>query len=66
MFEPHTTVIGGPLARQMRRAAASRAGECRRQILTLPLLAARLAGIPRCYGNYTCWQLEKFVPRCDQ
>lgn len=44
MLARHTIVIAGPLARQMRRAAAARAGECGGQILTLPLLAARVAG----------------------
>ncbi|MBW7973555.1 PD-(D/E)XK nuclease family protein [Bradyrhizobium sp. BR 10289] len=39
-----TTVIEGSLAFQMRRAAAARANDCGLQILTLPLLAARLAG----------------------
>jgi hypothetical protein len=39
-----TAVVDGPLAYQMRRAAAARANECGLQILTLPQLAARLAG----------------------
>jgi PD-(D/E)XK nuclease superfamily len=39
-----TVIVEGPLAFQMRRRAAARAGECGVQILTLPQLAARLAG----------------------
>ena len=39
-----TAVVDGPLAHQVRRAAAARANECGLQILTLPQLAARLAG----------------------
>jgi hypothetical protein len=44
MLNIRTSVIGGNLAFQMRRAAAARANECGLQILTLPQLAARLAG----------------------
>ena len=43
-FDIRTTVIEGSLAFQMRRAAAARANECGLQIMTLPQLAARLAG----------------------
>jgi hypothetical protein len=43
-FDIRTTVIDGPLAFQMWRAAAARANECGLQIMTLPQLAARLAG----------------------
>ncbi|MBR1041186.1 PD-(D/E)XK nuclease family protein [Bradyrhizobium viridifuturi] len=39
-----TEVVEGPLALRMRRLDAARAGATGRQILTLPLLAARLAG----------------------
>ena len=39
-----TTVIEGSLAFQMRRAIAARTNECGLQILSLPQLAARLAG----------------------
>lgn len=39
-----TEVADGPLALRMRRLDAARAGATGRQILTLPLLAARLAG----------------------
>jgi PD-(D/E)XK nuclease superfamily len=42
--ELRTAVVEGSLALQMRRAAAARANECGLQILSLPLLAARLAG----------------------
>lgn len=44
MFEIHTSVVGSLLAFQMRRVVAARANECGLQILTLPQLAARLAG----------------------
>jgi hypothetical protein len=40
----HTVVVDGPLALRMRRLDAAREGAIGRQILTLPLLAARLAG----------------------
>jgi hypothetical protein len=40
----HTVVVDGPLALRMRRLDAAREGATGRQILTLPLLAARLAG----------------------
>jgi hypothetical protein len=39
-----TIVVEGPLAFRMRRIAAARRGEIGVQILTLPMLAARLAG----------------------
>jgi hypothetical protein len=44
MLDIRTSVIGSHLAFQRRRAAAARANECGLQILTLPQLAARLAG----------------------
>src|SRR5260370_38839165 len=44
MLNIQTSVIEGSLAFQMRRAAAARANECGLQILSLPQLAARLAG----------------------
>src|ERR1700730_14473119 len=37
-------VVDGPLAFRMRRLEAARAGDLGLEILTLPLLAARLAG----------------------
>lgn len=40
----HTEVVDGPLALRMRRLNAARERAIGRQILTLPLLAARLAG----------------------
>ena len=40
----HTEVVDGPLALRMRRLNAARERATGRQILTLPLLAARLAG----------------------
>lgn len=40
----HTEVVDGPLALRMRRLNAAREQAIGRQILTLPLLAARLAG----------------------
>ena len=40
----HSVVVDGPLALRMRRLDAAREGATGRQILTLPLLAARLAG----------------------
>jgi hypothetical protein len=40
----HTVVVDGPLALRMRRLDAAREGATGRKILTLPLLAARLAG----------------------
>jgi RecB family exonuclease len=39
-----TLVVDGPLAMRMQRAAAAREGRVGREILTLPLVAARLAG----------------------
>jgi hypothetical protein len=39
-----TVVVEGPLAFRMRRIAAARQGETGVQIMTLPQLAARLAG----------------------
>src|ERR1700686_4821861 len=39
-----TVVLEGPLAFRMRRLAAARGSEAGLQIVTLPLLAARLAG----------------------
>lgn len=39
-----TVVVGGPLAFRMRRISAARKGEAGLQIMTLPQLAARLAG----------------------
>lgn len=39
-----TAVVEGPLAFQMRRFAAAQVGDCGLQILSLPQLAARLAG----------------------
>lgn len=49
-----TTVIEGSLALQMRRAIAARTNECGLQIMSLPQLAARLAGgfmTPLAKGN---------------
>ena len=40
----HSVVVEGPLALRMQRLDAAREGSTGRQILTLPLLAARLAG----------------------
>lgn len=40
----HTVIVDGPLALRMQRLTAAREGAIGRQILTLPLLAARLAG----------------------
>ncbi|RFC65851.1 PD-(D/E)XK nuclease family protein [Mesorhizobium denitrificans] len=40
----HSVVVDGPLALRMQRLDAAREGATGRQILTLPLLAARLAG----------------------
>lgn len=40
----HTVIVDGPLALRMRRLDAAREGATGRQVLTLPLLAARLAG----------------------
>ncbi|RWB51048.1 MAG: PD-(D/E)XK nuclease family protein, partial [Mesorhizobium sp.] len=40
----HSVVVDGPLALRMQRLDAAREGAVGRQILTLPLLAARLAG----------------------
>jgi hypothetical protein len=39
-----TLIVDGPLALRMQRLAAAREGAVGREILTLPLLAARLAG----------------------
>src|SRR5712691_2614563 len=44
MKNRRTVVVEGPLAFRMRRLAAARGSEAGQQILTLPLLAARLAG----------------------
>jgi hypothetical protein len=44
MIARSTLVVHGPLAIRMRRLAAAREGNIGREILTLPLLAARLAG----------------------
>jgi hypothetical protein len=44
MVEIRTSIVGSPLGFQMRRADAARSGESGLQILTLPQLAARLAG----------------------
>ncbi|MBK3666451.1 hypothetical protein JJE66_35225 [Bradyrhizobium diazoefficiens] len=44
------TVVDGPLALRMRRLDAAREGATGRQILTLPLLAARLARRLYCAG----------------
>lgn len=43
-IELRTVVVEGSVAPDMRRADAARANECGLQILSLPLLAARLAG----------------------
>lgn len=40
----HTVVVDGPLALRMGRLDAAREGATGRQVMTLPLLAARLAG----------------------
>jgi hypothetical protein len=40
----HTVIVEGTLAFRMQRAAAARAGDHGRDVATLPLLAARLAG----------------------
>ncbi|PAP98621.1 hypothetical protein CIT25_29430 [Mesorhizobium mediterraneum] len=40
----HSVVVDGPLAMRIQRLNAAREGATGRQILTLPLLAARLAG----------------------
>lgn len=40
----HTVIVDGPLALRMRRLYAAREGATGRDILTLPFLAARLAG----------------------
>jgi RecB family exonuclease len=44
MIERSTVVVDGPLALRMQRLLAAREGRVGREILTLPLLAARLAG----------------------
>lgn len=44
MIARSTLVVHGPLAMRMRRLAAARQGNIGREILTLPLVAARLAG----------------------
>src|SRR5437660_1325655 len=44
MIERSTLVVDGPLALGMQRLVAAREGRVGREILTLPLLAARLAG----------------------
>lgn len=43
-MDRRTVIVSGPLALRMRRADAARAGEIGLEILTLPLIAARLAG----------------------
>lgn len=43
-MQRRTIIVDGPLAFRMRRIGAARAGETGVEILTLPLLAARLAG----------------------
>ncbi|RUW19709.1 PD-(D/E)XK nuclease family protein, partial [Mesorhizobium sp. M1A.F.Ca.IN.020.06.1.1] len=40
----HTVIVEGTLAFRMQRVAAARAGDHGRDVATLPLLAARLAG----------------------
>ncbi|MER9609977.1 PD-(D/E)XK nuclease family protein [Mesorhizobium sp. M0312] len=40
----HTVIVDGPLAVRMRRLDAARQGATGRQVLTVPLLASRLAG----------------------
>ena len=40
----HTIVVEGTLAFRMQRVAAARSGDHGRDVATLPLLAARLAG----------------------
>jgi hypothetical protein len=44
MIRRSTLVIDEPLAMRMQRLVAAREGSIGREILTLPLLAARLAG----------------------
>ncbi len=44
MIARSTLVVDGPLAMRMQRLAAARNGSIGREILTLPLVAARLAG----------------------
>lgn len=44
MIARSTLVVHGPLAMRMQRLAAAREGNIGREILTLPLVAARLAG----------------------
>jgi RecB family exonuclease len=44
MIERSTLVVDGPLAMRMQRLEAARKGSVGREILTLPLVAARLAG----------------------
>jgi hypothetical protein len=44
MIVRSTLVIHGPLATRMQRLAAARQGNIGRETLTLPLVAARLAG----------------------
>jgi len=44
MIARSTLVVNGPLAMRMQRLAAAREGNIGREILTLPLVAARLAG----------------------
>jgi hypothetical protein len=57
----HTEVVDGPLALRMRRLDAAREGAIGRQILTLPLLTARLAG-----GFITPATLEILYPTIRQ
>src|SRR5262245_3580475 len=44
MIRRSTLVVDGPLAIRMQRLKAAREGSTGREIITLPLLAARLAG----------------------
>jgi hypothetical protein len=44
MIARSTLIVDGPLAMRMQRLAAAREGRIGREILTLPLVAARLAG----------------------
>ena len=43
-MQRRTVIINGPLAFRTRRLMAARKGEAGLQLMTLPLLAARLAG----------------------
>jgi PD-(D/E)XK nuclease superfamily len=44
MIKRSTVVVDGPLALRMQRLAAAREGRIGRELLTIPLMAARLAG----------------------